>query len=56
MDTKKVILGIARHVLTAVGGALITAGVITESMSLDGVGAILALAGVIWSAIDKNKA
>jgi hypothetical protein len=48
-------LGILRHVLTFVGGVLMAKGVVTEGWVADTVGAILTLAGSIWSLVDKNK-
>lgn len=48
------ILGIVRHVLTAAGGIAVTKGYLDESALVAGVGALVALAGVIWSIIDKR--
>ena len=56
MDTKftktqdTVLNGIVRHILTAAGGALVARGSIAESELELAVGAIITLAGVIWSA------
>lgn len=49
------ILGIIRHVLTGVGGALVTAGVLTATQTDTILGSVLALVGVIWSIVSKNK-
>ena len=51
---RETILGIVRHVLTAAGGIAVTKGYIDESALVAGVGAFIALAGVIWSIIDKR--
>lgn len=48
--------GIVRHVLTAAGGALVARGYIAETELELVVGAVVTLAGVIWSAIAKRKA
>ena len=49
------ILGVVRHVLTTLGGALVTDGVLTASQLQDGVGALIVLAGIVWSLINKHE-
>ena len=49
-------LGFVRHILTFIGGYLVTSGVLTEVTLSTGIGAIATLIGVVWSVIDKNKA
>ncbi len=62
MDTKftktqdTVLNGIMRHILTAAGGALVARGSLVEGELELAVGAIITLAGVIWSALAKRKA
>lgn len=46
---------IARHVLTAAGGALVAKGVLAAAQVEPIVGAVLLLGGVIWSAIQKAR-
>ena len=48
-------LGLVRHILTFVGGYLVTSGYLTESALNTGIGALVTLIGVVWSVIDKNK-
>ena len=62
MPTKKltktqdtVLNGIVRHLLTAGGGALVTKGVLGEAELEMAIGAIITIAGVIWSALAKKK-
>ena len=43
------VLGIVRHVLTALGGVLVAKGVIDEGMLTTIVGAVVTLAGTGWS-------
>jgi|TARA_R100001530_G_C4316781_1_gene154605 hypothetical protein len=50
-----VLNGIVRHLLTAGGGALVTKGVIGQGDLEMAVGAIIAIAGIIWSALAKKK-
>ena len=50
-----VLNGLLRHILTAAGGALVARGSLAESELDLAVGAIITLAGVIWSAIAKRK-
>jgi hypothetical protein len=49
-------LGILRHVLTTLGGIMVTKGVIDETMAVEATGAIITLIGVIWSVASKQKA
>lgn len=51
--SKDVVLGIIRHVLTTGAGALVADGLMTGSEASDGVGAIVVLIGIGWSAYDK---
>ena len=50
-----VLNGIVRHILTALGGALVTKGTLAENELELAIGAIIALAGVIWSAFAKRR-
>ena len=50
-----VLNGIVRHILTALGGALVTKGTLAESERELAIGAIITLAGVIWSAFAKRR-
>ena len=52
---KEQILGIARHILTFAGGFFVVKGYIDEGMLSELIGGTLALAGTIWSIVDKNK-
>jgi hypothetical protein len=49
------IFGVARHVLTFLGGFLVVKGYLDESLLNELIGGALALAGTIWSIVDKNK-
>jgi len=53
--TKQQWLGLTRHLLTFVGGILITQGVLDEAMFTELSGAVMALVGGIWSIVDKVK-
>lgn len=48
------IMGVLRHVLTAAGGAAVTAGVIDGSQLSIVVGALIAIAGVVMSVVEKK--
>lgn len=50
---RKVVLGQVRHGLTAIGGALITAGYLGQGDVDTATGAALVLAGVAWSGVEK---
>jgi len=47
-------LGLLRHVLTFVGGILVTKGLIDESMLGELVGAVITLVGGVWSISSKK--
>ena len=48
------ILGIARHVLTTLGGVVVTRGFVDESTMISIVGALVTLAGAAWSVYAKR--
>lgn len=48
------ILGLVRHVLTAVGGYFIAKGVISDAQLPDLVGAVMTFMGFAWSVYDKK--
>lgn len=52
----EMILGIARHVLTSVGGVLVTKGLSDTAAVEAAVGALVTLAGFAWSVVAKRKA
>ena len=47
--------GLLRHILTFLGGYLVTSGVIDESILMEVVGAITTIVGFAWSFISKKK-
>jgi hypothetical protein len=47
--------GLLRHILTFLGGYLVTAGVIDESILMEVVGAITTIVGFVWSFFSKDK-
>ena len=53
--TKDQLMGIVRHVITFVGGILVTKGLIDDSILTEIVGATVTLSGAIWSIVSKNK-
>lgn len=48
-------LGLARHLLTTIGGFFVARGTIDADTVNTAVGAAVALGGVAWSVIDKRK-
>ncbi len=50
---KAAVLGIIRHMLTFGGGAGVSAGYLAESDLTAAVSAIITLAGILWSVVDK---
>ncbi len=53
---KEQILGIVRHVLTFVGGFLITKGIVDETFVTEIVGALSTIIGAVWSFFAKVPA
>lgn len=52
--SKLQILGVARHILTFLGGFLVVKGQVDESTVNEIVGATITLAGLVWSVLDKK--
>jgi hypothetical protein len=52
---KEQIFGIIRHLLTSVGGVIVTNGYISDGMVAEITGSIIAIVGVIWSVLSKKK-
>ena len=46
---------LARHALTTAGGTLVSKGLMTTDDLSTAVGAVLTLAGIVWSIISKKK-
>ncbi len=53
--TQDDILAILRHVLTTAGGALVADGVLSSSQLQDSVGAVIVIAGIVWSLVNKYQ-
>jgi hypothetical protein len=53
--TKEQGLSIIRHTLTFVGGLVVMFGLIDESVFTELSGSVIALTGLVWSIIEKNK-
>lgn len=54
MLLEPLVMGVARHVLTAAGGALATAGYLDASQAQGFAGALLTLVGIAFSVWDKR--
>lgn len=53
--SKEAILGVVRHILTFGGGLLVSKGALDEATMLEGVGAIITIAGIVWSIRQKKQ-
>lgn len=53
--TRDMWLGLARHILTLVGGIFVAKGQIDSDTLNTAVGAAVALGGAAWSVADKRK-
>jgi len=51
-----ILMGVARHLLTGVGGALVAQGITTQQQSDEAMGAVLTLIGIVASIWAKRKA
>lgn len=52
---KDKILGIVRHALTFAGGYIVAKGLVDQAQFAEIVGALITLAGSVWSIVSKNK-
>lgn len=52
---KAQIFGIARHILTIIGGAAVAKGYIDEEVSQQVIGVVISIFGIIWSIRSKKK-
>ena len=52
---KEQIIGVIRHVLTFLGGFLVTKGIVDDATLSQGIGALVSLLGVVLSVVDKKK-
>jgi hypothetical protein len=52
--TQEQVLGIARHILTFVGGIVIMKGYASEAVVTQTIGGILTLIGAVWSVVVKK--
>ena len=52
---KEELLGIVRHALTFVGGIIVTNGLVDQSAMTELSGAVLTIAGIVWSVMNKRK-
>ena len=52
---KEELLGIVRHVLTFVGGIIVTNGLVDQSAMAELSGAVLTIVGIVWSVMNKRK-
>lgn len=50
-----VIMGLVRHLLTFVGGILVSRGLIDAGVLEQAIGAVITLAGAAWSVVNKNQ-
>jgi hypothetical protein len=48
-------LGLARHILTALGGYLVARGTIDAATAEAAIGAVVTLGGAAWSVVDKRR-
>jgi hypothetical protein len=52
---KEQILGVFRHILTFVGGTLITKGIFDPELANEIVGTVVTVIGTVWSVIAKKR-
>jgi len=52
---KEQVLGVFRHVLTFIGGTLVTKGLFDADLSNEIVGAVVTVIGTVWSFLAKKR-
>jgi len=55
MRDRVLLMAIMRHVLTALGGGLVTQGLLSSDELSQGIGSVVTLAGILWSVIEKRQ-
>lgn len=53
---KEQVLGLLRHVLTFIGGAVIAKGLVDEGQTTELIGGVMTLVGTVWSILAKKTA
>lgn len=53
--SKEQILGLIRHLITAVGGAVVMLGYLDSALVTEATGGIIAAVGFVWSFVEKIK-
>lgn len=53
--TNEMWLGVARHILTTIGGIFVAKGAIDADTLNSVIGAFVTISGVAWSLFDKRK-
>lgn len=53
--TQEQVMGLVRHLLTTVAGIIVTNGYMDSEASVQIVGGIVALVGVVWSLLSNIK-
>ena len=51
----EILLGLVRHLLTALGGVLVAKGTVDQSTVETITGSVVAVAGALWSVFSKKK-
>lgn len=51
----EILLGLVRHILTAIGGVLVAKGSVDQSTVETVIGGIVAIVGAVWSVFSKKK-
>jgi hypothetical protein len=51
----EILLGLVRHILTAIGGVLVAKGSVDQSTVETVIGGIVAIVGAAWSVFSKKK-
>lgn len=52
---KEQVLGVFRHILTFIGGTLVTKGLFDTELANEIIGTVVTVIGTIWSVIGKKK-
>lgn len=55
VKNQPILMGLLRHVLTLIAGFIVAKGLVSEDTAQGGVGLILGLIGMLWSAQDKQS-
>jgi hypothetical protein len=54
VETRDQLMSLVRHIISVIGGILVAKGVLSDSVAFEIGGALVAIASLVWSVVDKT--